>query len=97
MAQSKSIAHSASAPATRRDFLYIATAAVGAVGVAAALVPLLDQMEPDASTLAAGGPVDIDITKIGPGSRLSRAGATARFSSSIARRMRLRCCRKHRW
>ena len=39
--------------ATRRDFLYIATATVGAVGAAAALVPLIAQMNPDASTLAA--------------------------------------------
>ena len=35
--------------ATRRDFLYIATAMVGAVGAAATLVPLIDQMNPDAS------------------------------------------------
>jgi ubiquinol-cytochrome c reductase iron-sulfur subunit len=68
MAQPRSIG--ASAPGTRRDFLYIATAAVGAVGVAATLVPLIDQMEPDASTLAAGGPVDIDISKIGPGQQI---------------------------
>ncbi len=33
---------------TRRDFLYIATAMVGAVGAAATLVPLVDQMNPDA-------------------------------------------------
>jgi ubiquinol-cytochrome c reductase iron-sulfur subunit len=49
---------------TRRDFLYIATAAVGAVGALAALVPLIDQMNPDASTLAAGGPVELDVSKI---------------------------------
>jgi ubiquinol-cytochrome c reductase iron-sulfur subunit len=49
---------------TRRDFLYIATGMVGAVGAAAVLVPLIDQMNPDASTLAAGGPVDVDISKI---------------------------------
>jgi ubiquinol-cytochrome c reductase iron-sulfur subunit len=54
---------------TRRDFLYIATAAVGAVGAAASLVPLLDQMNPDASTLAAGGPVELDVSKIQPGSQ----------------------------
>ena len=59
----------ASAGSTRRDFLYIATAAVGAVGAAASLVPLLDQMNPDASTLAAGGPVEIDVGKIQPGSQ----------------------------
>ncbi len=50
--------------ATRRDFLFIATATVGAVGAAATLVPLVDQMNPDASTLAAGGPVDLDVSKI---------------------------------
>jgi len=50
--------------ATRRDFLFIATATVGAVGAAASLVPLIDQMNPDASTLAAGGPVDLDLSKV---------------------------------
>lgn len=55
---------------TRRDFLYIATAAVGAVGAAAALVPLISQMEPDASTIAAGGPVDFDISKVQPGAQV---------------------------
>jgi ubiquinol-cytochrome c reductase iron-sulfur subunit len=57
-------------PASRRDFLYIATATVGAVGAAAALVPLIDQMNPDASTLAAGGPVDVDVSKIAEGSQI---------------------------
>ena len=58
-----------SAP-TRRDFLYIATASVGAVGVAASLVPLIDQMNPDAGTLAAGGPVDLDLGKVAPGQQV---------------------------
>jgi len=55
---------------TRRDFLYIATAMVGAVGAAAILVPLVDQMNPDASTLAAGGPVDLDVSKISEGQQV---------------------------
>jgi ubiquinol-cytochrome c reductase iron-sulfur subunit len=55
---------------TRRDFLFIATGMVGAVGAAAALVPLVDQMNPDASTLAAGGPVDLDVSKIAEGSEV---------------------------
>ena len=46
-----------SAEPTRRDFLYIATGAVGAVGAAATLVPLVAQMNPDASTIAAGAPI----------------------------------------
>ena len=54
--------------ATRRDFLYIATGAAAAVGTIAALIPMVDQMEPDAaSTLAAGGPVELDLGKLQPG------------------------------
>jgi ubiquinol-cytochrome c reductase iron-sulfur subunit len=56
-----------SAGHTRRDFLYIATGAVGAVGAAAALVPLIAQMNPDASTIAAGAPVEIDLAPIADG------------------------------
>src|SRR5262249_35315823 len=47
-----------SAEPTRRDFLYIATASVAAFGAAATLVPLIAQMNPDASTIAAGAPVE---------------------------------------
>ena len=56
-----------SAGHSRRDFLYIATGAVGAVGAAAALVPLIAQMNPDASTIAAGAPVEIDLAPIADG------------------------------
>jgi ubiquinol-cytochrome c reductase iron-sulfur subunit len=56
--------------ATRRDFLYIATAVVGAVGAAATLVPFIDQMNPDAATLAAGGPVELDLSKVEPGQQV---------------------------
>jgi ubiquinol-cytochrome c reductase iron-sulfur subunit len=53
-----------SAEPTRRDFLYIATGAVGAVGAAATLVPFVSQMNPDASTIAAGAPVPVDLSQI---------------------------------
>jgi ubiquinol-cytochrome c reductase iron-sulfur subunit len=56
-----------SAEPTRRDFLYIATGAVGAVGAAAALVPLIAQMNPDASTIAAGAPIDVDLAPVAEG------------------------------
>ena len=56
--------------ATRRDFLFIATGTGAAVGAAATLVPLIGQMNPDASTLAAGGPVDLDISKIEEGAQV---------------------------
>ena len=56
-----------SAEPTRRDFLYIATGAVAAVGAAGALVPLIAQMNPDASTIAAGVPIEVDLTPIADG------------------------------
>lgn len=56
---------------SRRDFLYVATAAVAAVGAAASLVPLIDQMSPDASTLAAGRPVELDVKAIAPGQQVA--------------------------
>src|ERR1700691_983820 len=71
MASTASTATGGHAPeTTRRDFLFIATATVGAVGAAASLVPLVDQMNPDASTLAAGGPVDLDVSKIPEGGQV---------------------------
>ncbi|MGD9847065.1 MAG: ubiquinol-cytochrome c reductase iron-sulfur subunit, partial [Variibacter sp.] len=56
-----------SAEPTRRDFLYIATGAVGAVGLAAVAWPLINQMNPDASTIAAGAPIDVDLSPIADG------------------------------
>lgn len=51
---------------TRRDFLYIATGAAGVVAVGAAAWPLIDQMNPDASTLAAAA-TEVDISNIAEG------------------------------
>ena len=56
-----------SAEPSRRDFLYVATGAVGAVGAAAALVPLVGADEPDASTIAAGAPIEVDLAPIAEG------------------------------
>jgi ubiquinol-cytochrome c reductase iron-sulfur subunit len=52
---------------TRRDFLYVATGAVAAVGAAATVVPLVSQMNPDASTVAAGAPIEVDLAPIAEG------------------------------
>jgi len=57
----------ASLKSTRRDFLFVVTGAAAAVGTIATLMPMVDQMEPDAATLAAGGPVDFDLSKLQPG------------------------------
>ncbi len=51
---------------SRRDFLYIATGAVGAVGVASAVWPFIDQMNPDASALALASS-EVDVSAVAPG------------------------------
>jgi ubiquinol-cytochrome c reductase iron-sulfur subunit len=43
------------------------TGAVGAIGAAATLVPLVSQMNPDASTIAAGAPVEVPLAPIAEG------------------------------
>jgi ubiquinol-cytochrome c reductase iron-sulfur subunit len=52
---------------TRRDFLFVATGAVAAVGAAAAVWPLVSQMNPDAATIAAGAPIEVDLAPIAEG------------------------------
>lgn len=52
---------------TRRDFLYVATASAGTVAAAAATWPLIAQMNPDASTIAAGAPIEVDLAPIAEG------------------------------
>jgi ubiquinol-cytochrome c reductase iron-sulfur subunit len=56
-----------SAEPTRRDFLYVATGAVAAVGAAAAAWPFVAQMNPDASTVAAGVPIEVDLGPVAEG------------------------------
>lgn len=55
------------APPSRRDFLFVATGAAAAVGAAAVAWPLINQMNPDASTVAAGVPIDVDLAPIAEG------------------------------
>jgi ubiquinol-cytochrome c reductase iron-sulfur subunit len=52
---------------TRRDFLFIATGAVAAVGTASVIWPFVAQMNPDAATIAAGAPVDFDLAPVAEG------------------------------
>jgi ubiquinol-cytochrome c reductase iron-sulfur subunit len=58
--------HADQADPNRRDFLYIATGAVGAVGTALAAWPFIAQMNPDASVLALAS-VEVDLTPIAEG------------------------------
>ncbi|MGQ7792721.1 ubiquinol-cytochrome c reductase iron-sulfur subunit [Faunimonas sp. B44] len=61
--------HEVGAP-TRRDFLLIATGAFAAVGAAAAVWPFIDQMNPDAASLALAS-VEVDISSIQPGQSIT--------------------------
>jgi ubiquinol-cytochrome c reductase iron-sulfur subunit len=54
----------------RRDFLFLATGAVGVVGIGAVVWPLIDQMDPDAQTIAAGAPIDVDLASLAPGQQM---------------------------
>ena len=47
----------------RRDFLFTASYALGAVGVGAAMWPLIDQMNPDASVKALST-TEVDISNV---------------------------------
>jgi len=67
---SEMVVETAPQPKSRRDFLYLTTGSVAAIGAAVTLWPLIDQMNPDAATIAAAGPVDIDVSQIQPGQRV---------------------------
>jgi len=55
---------------TRRDFLYLTTGMAGAVGAVAVAWPFVDQMRPDASTLALAS-IEVDVTSLTPGMSLT--------------------------
>jgi ubiquinol-cytochrome c reductase iron-sulfur subunit len=55
----------------RRDFLYIATGSVGAIGVASAIWPFVSQLQPDAAAKAAGAPVEVDLSQIPEGQSIT--------------------------
>ncbi len=54
----------------RRDFIFTATYAVGAVGVGATVWPLVDQMNPDASVKALAS-TEVDISSLEPGNEIT--------------------------
>ncbi len=51
----------------RRDFLYLATGAIGVVAVGGIVWPLLSQLAPNSREQAAGAPVEIDVSGIAQG------------------------------
>ena len=54
----------------RRDFLFTATYAVGAVGVGATIWPMIDQMNPDASVKALAS-TEVDVSTVNPGKTIT--------------------------
>jgi ubiquinol-cytochrome c reductase iron-sulfur subunit len=55
---------------SRRDFLTIAGTMIAGVGAACAVWPLIDSMNPAKDTLAAGAPVDVDLSRVQPGQQI---------------------------
>ena len=55
---------------TRRDFLYLATGVVGAVGAAISVWPFIHQMNPSASVLALAS-TDVDLSRIEEGQSIT--------------------------
>jgi len=64
------LAHTDQAEPTRRDFLYIATGAMGAVGVGSVAWPFIDQMNPDASALALAS-IEVDVSAVEEGQSIT--------------------------
>ncbi|NOT11379.1 MAG: ubiquinol-cytochrome c reductase iron-sulfur subunit [Methylococcaceae bacterium] len=55
---------------SKRQFLTSALTVVGAVGTGYIAVPFLSQMQPSVKAMAAGAPVEVDISKMEPGQLL---------------------------
>ena len=55
---------------SRRDFIVVATYAMGAVGAGAFVWPLIDQMNPAADTLALAS-IEVDVSKISEGQSIT--------------------------
>ena len=54
----------------RRDFIFSASYALGAVGVGVAVWPLIDQMNPDASVKALSS-TEVDVSEVSPGQSIT--------------------------
>lgn len=62
---------STAAEGNRRDFLYIATGAMGVVGGVSAIWPFVSTLQPDAGTRAAGAPIEVDLAQIPEGQSIT--------------------------
>ncbi len=64
------MSHAEEHEGTRRDFLYYATASTGAVGIGAAVWPLVNQMNPSADVQALSS-IRVDISGVETGTQLT--------------------------
>jgi ubiquinol-cytochrome c reductase iron-sulfur subunit len=64
------VAHVEERTGTRRDFLYVATGAAGGIATAAAVWPLVNQMNPSADVQALAS-IQIDVSAVEEGSQLT--------------------------
>jgi ubiquinol-cytochrome c reductase iron-sulfur subunit len=64
------MAHVESEGSNRRDFLYVATGAAGAITAGAAIWPLVNQMNPSADVQALAS-IRVDVSGVQPGSQLT--------------------------
>ncbi len=56
--------------ANRRDFLVLLAGALSVVGAAAAIWPFIDSMNPASDVIAAGAPIDFDLSPLKPGQQI---------------------------
>jgi ubiquinol-cytochrome c reductase iron-sulfur subunit len=52
---------------TRRDMLFLATGAMAAAGAVGLAVPFVRQLAPNAQTVAAGAPIEVDLAPVAEG------------------------------
>ncbi len=64
------LSHAEEDTGTRRDFLYVATAATGAVTAGAAIWPIINQMNPSADVQALSS-IEVDVADIEPGTQIT--------------------------
>ena len=64
------MAHVEDQGGTRRDFLYVATGAAGAVAAGAAIWPVINQMNPAANVQALSS-IQVDVSSVEVGSQIT--------------------------
>ena len=70
MTTTDGLSHTPADPA-KRDFILILTGAMAAGGAAAALWPLVAEMDPTSDVIAKGSPITVDISKVEPGQQIT--------------------------